>query len=86
MKMNGCDVIKLNSKPSKYKTSKSLDFICTVLIIPGIFFGVLTAFQINLDIYFANKFIEARPSSPNPTSIFRIINNELLPIILILSW
>ena len=25
MKMNGCDVIKLNSKPSNYKTSKTLD-------------------------------------------------------------
>ena len=56
MKMNGCDVIKLNSKPSKYKTSKSLDFIWIVLIIPGIFFGVLTAFQIDLDLYFANNF------------------------------
>ncbi len=81
MKMNGCDVIKLNSKPSKYKSSKSLDFIWIVLIIPGIFFGVLTAFQIDLNLYFANKFIE------NPITFFGFFAGSLcfimwtLPII-----
>ena len=78
MKMNGCDVIKLNSKPSKYKTSKSLDFIWIVLIIPGIFFGVLTAFQIDLDLYFANKFIE------NPITFFGFFAGSLCFIMWIL--
>ncbi len=81
MKMNGCDVIKLNSKPSKYKSSKSLDFVWIVLIIPGIFFGILTAFQIDLNLYFANKFIE------NPITFFGFFAGSLcfimwtLPII-----
>ena len=57
LKMNGCDLIKLNSKPSKYKTSENLDLIWMVLIIPGVFIGVLTAFQIDLDLHFTNKFI-----------------------------
>ena len=78
MKMNGCDVIKLNSKPSKYKTSKSLDFIWIVLIIPGIFFGILTAFQINLDLYFENKFIE------NPITFFGFFAGSLCFIMWIL--
>ena len=79
--MNGCDVIKLNSKPSKYKSSKSLDFIWIVLIIPGIFFGVLTAFQIDLNLYFTNKFVE------NPITFFGFFAGSLcfimwtLPII-----
>ena len=55
LKMNGCDLIKLNSKPSKYKTSENLDLIWMVLIIPGVFIGVLTAFQIDLNLYFSNK-------------------------------
>ena len=78
MKMNGCDVIKLNSKPSKYKSSKSLDFIWIVLIIPGIFFGVLTAFQIDLNLYFANKFIE------NPITFFGFFAGSLCFIMWIL--
>ncbi len=78
MKMNGCDVIKLNSKPSKYKSSKSLDFIWIVLIIPGIFFGVLTAFQIDLNLYFANKFLE------NPITFFGFFAGSLCLIMWIL--
>ncbi len=78
MKMNGCDLIKLNSKPSKYRASKSLDFIWIVLIIPGIFFGVSTAFQINLDLYFANKFIE------NPIKFFGFFGGSLCFIMWIL--
>ena len=58
MKMNGCDVIKLNSKPSNYKTSKTLDLFWIILIIPGIVFGILSAFQIDLDAFFSNKLIE----------------------------
>ena len=58
MKMNGCDVIKLNSKPSNYKTSKSLDLFWIILIIPGIVLGILSAFQIDLDAFFSNKLIE----------------------------
>ena len=57
MKMNGCDVIKLNSKPSNYKTSKTLDLFWIILIIPGIVFGILSAFQIDLDA-FSNELIE----------------------------
>ena len=78
MKMNGCDVLKLNSKPSKYRTSKSLDLIWIALIIPGIFFGVLTAFQINLDLFFANKFIE------NPITFFGFFAGSLCFIMWIL--
>ena len=58
MKMNGCDVIKLNSKPSNYKTSKTLDLFWIILIIPGIVFGILSAFQIDLDAFFSNELIE----------------------------
>ncbi len=36
--------------------------------------------------FFANKFKDARPNNPKPISIFRIINNELFPVTLILSW
>ena len=57
MKMNGCDLLKLNSKPSEYKVSKNLDIIWMILIIPGIVIGIFTAFQIDLDLYFSNKFI-----------------------------
>ncbi len=57
MKMNGCDLIKLNSKPTQYIVSKNLDIIWMVLIIPGIVLGIFTAFQIDLDLYFSNKFI-----------------------------
>ena len=58
MKMNGCDVIKLNSKPSNYKTSKTLDLFWIILIIPGIVFGILSAFQFDLDAFFSNELIE----------------------------
>ena len=58
MKMNGCDVIKLNSKPSNYKTSKTLDLFWIILIIPGIVFGILSAFQLDLDTFFSNELIE----------------------------
>jgi len=58
MKINGCDIIKLNSRPSNYKTSKTLDIFWMILIIPGIIFGVLSAFQINLDQLLANEIIE----------------------------
>ena len=57
MKMNGCDLLKLNSKPSEYKVSKNLDIIWMILIIPGIVIGIFTAFQIDLDLHFSNKFI-----------------------------
>lgn len=58
MKINGCDIIKLNSRPSNYKASKTLDIFWMILIIPGIIFGVLSAFQINLDQLLANEIIE----------------------------
>ena len=58
MKMNGCDVIKLNSKPSNYKTSKTLDLFWIILIVPGIVFGILSAFQLDLDAFFSNELIE----------------------------
>ena len=58
MKMNGCDIIKLNSKPSNYKTSKTLDLFWIILIIPGIVFGILSAFQFDLDAFFSNELIE----------------------------
>ena len=78
MKMNGCDVLKLNSKPSKYRTSKSLDLIWIALIVPGIFFGVLTAFQIDLDSFFANQFIQ------NPITFFGFFAGSLCLIMWIL--
>ena len=64
MKMNGCDIIKLNSKPSNYKTSKTLDLFWIILIIPGIAFGILSAFQVDLDSYFSTELIE------NPITFF----------------
>ena len=71
MKMNGCDLIKLNCKPSKYKTSKTLDLIWLTLMIPGMIFGILSAFQIDLDAYFANNFIE------NPITFFGFFAGSL---------
>ena len=71
MKMNGCDLIKLNSKPSKYKTSENLDLIWMVLIIPGVFIGILTAFQIDLNLYFSNKLIS------EPITFFGFIAGSL---------
>ena len=71
MKMNGCDLIRLNCKPSKYKTSKTLDLIWLTLMIPGIIFGILSAFQIDLDAYFANNFIE------NPITFFGFFAGSL---------
>jgi len=58
MKINGCDIIRLNSKPSNYKASKTLDIFWIILLIPGIVLGVLSAFQINLEEYFTNELIE----------------------------
>ena len=71
MKMNGCDLIRLNCKPSKYKTSKTLDLIWLALMIPGMIFGILSALQINLDAYFSNNFIE------NPISFFGFFAGSL---------
>ena len=71
MKMNGCDVIKLNSKPSNYKTSKTLDLFWITLIIPGIVFGILSAFQVDLDAYFSTKIIE------NPISFYGFFAGSL---------
>jgi len=71
LKMNGCDLIKLSSKPSKYKASENLDLIWMVLIIPGVFIGVLTAFQIDLNLYFSNKLIS------EPITFFGFIAGSL---------
>ena len=71
MKMNGCDLIRLNCKPSKYKSSKTLDLIWLALIIPGMIFGILSALQIDLDAYFSNNFIE------NPISFFGFFAGSL---------
>ena len=71
MKMNGCDLIRLNCKPSKYKTSKTLDYFWLILIIPGIIFGILSAFQIDLDSYFSNNLIH------NPITFFGFFAGSL---------
>ena len=71
MKMNGCDLIRLNCKPSKYKSSKTLDLIWLALIIPGMIFGILSAFQIDLDAYFSNNFIK------NPITFFGFFAGSL---------
>ncbi len=71
LKMNGCDLIRLNCKPSKYKTSKTLDLIWLTLMIPGMIFGILSAFQIDLDSYLSNNFIE------NPITFFGFFAGSL---------
>ncbi len=71
MKMNGCDLIRLNCKTSKYKTSKTLDLIWLTLMIPGMIFGILSAFQIDLDAYFSNNFID------NPITFFGFFAGSL---------
>ena len=71
MKMNGCDLIRLNCKPSKYKSSKTLDLIWLALIIPGMIFGILSAFQIDLDAFFSNNFIK------NPITFFGFFAGSL---------
>ncbi len=71
MKMNGCDLIRLNCKPSKYKTSNTLDLIWLTLMIPGMIFGILSAFQIDLNAYFSNNFIE------NPITFFGFFAGSL---------
>ena len=71
MKMNGCDLIKLNSKPDEYSVSKNLDITWMILIIPGIVIGIFTAFQIDLNLYFSNKFIN------QPISFFGFVAGSL---------
>ena len=58
MKINGCDIIKLNCKPTHYKASKTLDLFWIILIVPGIFLGLVSAFQINLSHYFGYDIID----------------------------
>ena len=78
MKMNGCDLIRLNCKPSKYKSSKTLDLIWLALIIPGMIFGILSAFQIDLDAFFSNDFIK------NPITFFGFFAGSLCLIMWII--
>ena len=78
MKINGCDIIRLNCKPSNYKASKTLDIFWVILLIPGIILGVLSAFQINLEEYFANDIIE------NPITFFGFFAGSLCLIMWII--
>ena len=78
MKINGCDIIRLNCKPSNYKTSKTLDIFWVTLLIPGIILGVLSAFQINLEEYFVNDIIE------NPITFFGFFAGSLCLIMWII--
>ena len=78
MKINGCDIIRLNSKPSNYKASKTLDIFWIILLIPGIALGVLSAFQINLEEYFVNDIIE------NPITFFGFFAGSLCLIMWII--
>ena len=78
MKINGCDIIRLNCKPSNYKASKTLDIFWVTLLIPGIILGVLSAFQINLEEYFVNEIIE------NPITFFGFFAGSLCLIMWII--
>ena len=78
MKINGCDIIRLNCKPSNYKASKTLDIFWVILLIPGIILGVLSAFQINLEEYFVNDIIE------NPITFFGFFAGSLCLIMWII--
>ena len=78
MKINGCDIIRLNCKPSNYKASKTLDIFWVILLIPGIILGVLSAFQINLEDYFVNDIIE------NPITFFGFFAGSLCLIMWII--
>ena len=71
MKVNGCDILRLNCKISDYKASKILDIFWIILLIPGIILGVLSAFQINLEGYFVNNIIE------NPITFFGFLAGSL---------
>jgi len=78
MKINGCDIIRLNCKPSNYKASKTLDIFWVILLIPGIILGVLSAFQINLEEYFVNDIIK------NPITFFGFFAGSLCLIMWII--
>ena len=78
MKINGCDIIRLNCKPSNYKACKTLDIFWVTLLIPGIILGVLSAFQINLEEYFVNDIIE------NPITFFGFFAGSLCLIMWII--
>ena len=78
MKINGCDIIRLNCKPSNYKASNTLDIFWVTLLIPGIILGVLSAFQINLEEYFVNDIIE------NPITFFGFFAGSLCLIMWII--
>jgi len=78
MKINGCDIIRLNCKPSNYKASKTLDIFWLILLIPGIILGVLSAFQINLEEYFVNDIIK------NPITFFGFFAGSLCLIMWII--
>ena len=58
LKLTGCDIIKSNLKSDNYDVSKKLDNLWMILMVPGFLIGVLTAFQINLDVIFESYFIK----------------------------
>lgn len=78
MKINGCDIIRLNCKPSNYKASKTLDIFWVILLIPGIILGISSAFQVNLEEYFVNDIIE------NPITFFGFFAGSLCLIMWII--
>ena len=58
LKLTGCQVIKRYASTSKkYKQSKNLENLWLVFMLPGILIGILSAFQIDLNSVFTNRFV-----------------------------
>ena len=53
---NSTSIEQAESK--EYNNSKKLEYFWIILFIPGIFLGVFTAFQIDLNVYFTNIYID----------------------------
>ena len=66
LNLNNKEADLSNEKPL-FNTSSSLDLCWIILFVPGIFIGLMTAFQIDLDSYFENHWIN------KPATLFGFI-------------
>ncbi len=59
LRLTGCQLItKTNFEVKKIKYSKRLDKLWMIFIIPGIIIGILSAFQIDLDLMLKNSYFD----------------------------
>ena len=72
LKLTGCQVIKRYASTSKkYKQSKNLENLWLFFMLPGILIGILSAFQIDLNSIFTNRYVK------DPVLLFGFIAGSL---------